>query len=194
MRKFFLFASIVLLLNGCSILSELTAFTKCEFRFHSLQDPLLCGINVQNRTSFSDFNFIDGQMVVAQLLNGKLPFGITVNVEAQNPGTSTAAVNSIEWLAYIDDVEIARGVVQHRVEVAPNGGRSMIPIKIDADLFEYLEGDNPRAMLNFALNQVNAGDEPSRLSMKIKPSVLIGGQEFDYPGYFTITREFSGGN
>ncbi len=194
MRKLILLDSIALLISGCSILSELTAFTNCEFRLHSVQDPVLCGINVQNRTSFSDFSFMDGQMVLGQLLNSKLPFGITLNVEVQNPGTTTAAVNSIEWLAYIDDVEIARGAVHKRVEVAPTGGRSMIPVIIDADLFEYLEGDNPKAMLNFALNQVNAGDQPSRLSMKIKPSVLIGGQEIDYPGYFTITREFSGGN
>ena len=32
------------------------------------------------------------------------------------------------------------------------------------------------------------------ISMKIKPSVIIGGQSVNYPGYFTITKEFSSGN
>ena len=47
---------------------------------------------------------------------------------------------------------------------------------IQTDLFDYLEGDNPRTMLNFALNLVDAGNQPTRLSMKIKPSVMIGAQ------------------
>ncbi len=64
----------------------------------------------------------------------------------------------------------------------------------DADLIEFLEGDNSLSMLNFALNLVNAGDASSRVSLKIKPSVLVGSQSVQYPGYFTITHEFSSGN
>jgi hypothetical protein len=77
--------------------------------------------------------------------------------------------------------------------VSPGGGRSLIPIQIHTDLIDYLEGDNPRTMINFALNLVDAGNQPTRLSMKIKPSVLIGNQSLYYPGYFTIRKEFSSG-
>ena len=70
----------------------------------------------------------------------------------------------------------------------------MIPIRIGADLFDYLEGDSPRTMINFALNLVDAGNQPTRLTMKIKPSVQIGAQSIYYPGYFTIAKEFSSGN
>ncbi len=194
MRKLLTFASIILIIQGCSILSELTAFTKCEFSFHSAQNPTVCGIDVSNRHSFSDFSFIDGQMIAANLLKGTLPFGITANVEVMNPGATTAAVNSIQWIAFIDNIQVAEGAVSNRIEVASGGGKSMIPIKIQADLFDYLEGDNPRTMINFALNLVDAGNQPTRLSLKIKPSVMIGAQSVYYPGFFTITKEFSSGN
>ena len=194
MKKILILTSFILFVNGCSILSELTAFTKCEFRLHSFQDPAVCGINVQNRHSWSDFSFMDGQVIAGQLLKGSMPFDITVNVEVKNPGTTNAAVNSIEWMAYIDDIEVAKGIVNERVEVKAAGGLSMVPVKIQTDLFEYLEGDNPRTMMNFALNLVDAGDQPTRLSMKIKPSVLMSGQTIHYPGYFTITHVFSGGD
>ena len=49
-------------------------------------------------------------------------------------------------------------------------------------------------MLNFALNLINAGDQASQVTLKIKPSVLIGTQEIQYPDYFNITKEFSSGN
>ena len=137
---------------------------------------------------------MDGQMIAANLLKGTLPFGITANVEVVNPGATTAAVNSIQWIAFIDNIQVAQGAVTNRIEIAPGGGKSMIPIKIEADLFDYLEGDNPRTMLNFALNLVDAGNQPTRLSMKIKPSVMIGAQSVFYPGFFTITKEFSSGN
>ena len=193
-RRVLIFTSFLILASGCSILSELTAFSKCEFSFHSAQSPSVCGIDISNRHSFSDFSFLDGQVILGNLLRETLPFGITANVEVKNPGATTAAVNSIQWIAFIDDVQVAQGEVADRVEVAPGGGISMIPIRIQTDLFNYMEGDNPQTMLNFALNLVDAGNQPTRLSMKIKPSVIIGGQSVNYPGYFTITKEFSSGN
>ena len=194
MRKLLIYAFILLLFPGCSILSELTALTKCEFSFHSAQNPSVCGIDISNRRSYSDFGLMDGQVIAGNLLKGTLPFGITANVEVMNPGVNTAAVNSIEWIAFIDDIQVAQGTVTDRIEIAPGGGKSMIPVRIQADLFDYLEGDNPSTMLNFALNLVDAGNQPTRLSMKIKPSVVIGGQSVYYPGFFTITKEFSSGN
>lgn len=194
MRKLFLFAVVILLLNSCSMLSELVAFTKCEFRLQSLQEPEVCGINIDQKSSWSDFSFMEGQTLAAQVLQKRLPFEITVNVEARNPGTTVAAVNSIQWIAMIDDLQLAQGTVSERVEVAANGGTSTIPVRVRADLFDYLEGDNARAMLDFALNLVNAGSQNSRFSLKIKPSVLIAGQELQYPDYFTISKEFKSGN
>lgn len=194
MKKLLIFISIILIIPGCALLTELTAFTKCEFSFHSAQDPVVCGVDVASKHSFSDFSFLEGQKIATSILQKSLPFAITANVEVRNPGTVNAAVNGIEWIAFIDDVQVARGALSERVEVAAGGGKSMIPIRIGADLFDYLEGDNPRTMINFALNLVDAGNQPTRLSMKIKPSVQIGTQTVYYPGYFTISKEFSSGN
>lgn len=186
--------ALALLLNSCTMLSEIVAFTKCEFRLQSLQEPKVGGINISRKSSWSDFSFMEGQSLAAQLIQKRLPFEITVNVEARNPGTTLAAVNSMQWIAMLDELPLAEGMVSERVEVAANGGISTIPVKIRADLFDYLEGDNARAMLDFALNLINAGKQSSQLSMKIKPSVLIGGQEAQYPEYFTISKEFKSGN
>jgi len=181
-------------LSGCSILSEITAFTRCEFSFHSAADPSLSGINISNKQSFQDFRLMDGQVLLSNIARGTLPFSVIANVEVRNPGTTTAAVNAIDWIAFIDDVQVAEGTVSDRVVVAPGGGKSIIPIQIRTDLFRYLEGDNARTMLNFALNLVDAGGQPTRLSMKIKPSVMVGSQSIYYPGYFTIDRVFTSGN
>jgi len=184
---------LILSLSGCAILSELTALTKCEFRFHSAVNPVLSGIDVTTKQSFSDFSLRDGQVLLNNILSRTLPFGITANVEVKNPGLVTAAVNSIDWIAYIDDIQVSNGLISDRIEVAPNG-TTIVPVMIQADLFEFLKGDSPRTMLNFALNLLGAGGEPSRITMKIKPYVSIGGRSVSYPGYFEIDHEFSSGN
>lgn len=194
MRKLLLFISVILIIPGCALLTELTALSKCEFSFHSAQDPYVSGINVSTKHSFSDFSLIDGQRIATNLLQGTLPFSITANVEVKNPGAATAAVNAVEWIAFIDEIQVAQGTVSERVQVAPGGGTTIIPVGIKADLFDFLEGDKPRTMINFALNLVDAGNQPTRLSMKIKPSVQIGAQSVYYPGYFTIRKEFSSGD
>ena len=193
MKKLLLLSAAILLFHSCSSLKELSALSKCEFRLYSLQDPEVCGIDISQLNSWTDFNFMEGQAVVGQLLKKKLPVELTVNVEVRNPGSSNAAVNSVQWIAFLDDMQLAQGTVEQRVEVGPSG-TSIIPIRVRADLFDYLEGDNPSAMLNFALNLINAGSQASQVSMKIKPSVLIGSKEILYPDYFTISKEYKSGN
>jgi hypothetical protein len=194
MKKSTFLLAMMLSATGCSVISEMTAFKKCEFSFRSLQDPVVCGIDIGEKSSFAEFSFREGQEITMQLLQGTFPFEITANVEVMNPGSARAAVSSIQWIALIDEMQVSQGIVNDRVEVAPNGGRALIPLRIHADLFDFLEGDNPRTMFNFVLNLIHAGDQPTRMSLKIKPSVLIGQQSIAYPGYFTLTEEFGSGD
>ena len=69
-KKIALFAAVVLFLSSCSMLSELVAFTKCEFRLQSLQEPEVCGINVSQKSTWSDFTFTEGQTLAAQVIPG----------------------------------------------------------------------------------------------------------------------------
>jgi len=194
MRKLLILGSLMLLMNACSALSELSAFKKCEFRLYSLAEPLLCGIDVSQKRSLSDFSFMEGQLIAGNLLRSTLPFDVRARVEVRNPGSSVAAVSAIHWKLFVDDVRVAMGSVNERVVVAPAGGRVLIPVPVHADLIDLLEGDSPSSLYNLALNLVNSGDKASRISLKIKPSVKVGSQTIKYPGYFTITRKFSSGN
>jgi hypothetical protein len=194
MRKILLLASLGLLLPGCAVFSEITALRKCEFRLHSLEEPRLCGIEVSQKRSWRDFSFLEGQQIAATLLNSSLPFEIVVNLEVRNPGSKLAAVNTIQWIAYVEDVQVAQGVVIQRVEIPPSRGRVLIPMLLQTDLIEFLEKGHPGSMLNFALSLVHAKDRSSQVSLKIKPSVMMGKRTIPYPGYFTLTREFSAGD
>jgi len=194
MKKTAAFILLTLFLNACGIISNLNTLSDCEYRFHSAEDPVVAGIDMSRVSSFSDLSFAQAATILSSILGGSLPLHMTANVEVKNPGATKANVNQLDWIAYIDDIEVARGIIEGHFEIAPNGGTTIIPVDVDADLYDYLTGDNPKTMLNFALNLADAGGEPVRIGLKIKPSLRIGKKSIKAPGYFKISTEYSSGN
>lgn len=193
MRKLLILASLMFLLNACKAIAELSAFNHCEFRLYSLTEPRLCGIDVSQKRSWNEFSVGEGAVIAAYMLGSSLPFDVIAHVEIRNPGTQTAAVEAIKYRVKVDDVKVAMGSITERVAVPPSGGRVVIPVPVHADLIHLLKSDNTRSLMNLSLNLVNSGRQESRITLKIKPSVRIGSRSVPYPGYFTLTREFSSG-
>jgi len=63
--------------------------------------------------------------------------------------------------------------------------------KVSLDLAKLLSGETLDPMINLALNVAGEGTKPTKVTLKIKPSILIEGQELEYPGYVTVSQEFS---
>jgi len=182
---------VALLFNSCAQLKELVNFSKCDFKMGTLENTLLAGINVQQITSITDLTLMQAAKVTKSVTERKLPLSFTVNVDVRNPNTQIAAMNKMEWIAFIDDVQIATGILNDRIEVAANNGVAKVPINIAIDLFEVFGKDKGSSIVNFGLNLAGAGNQPSRVSLKIKPTILIANFPVTYPDYFTVSKEFS---
>lgn len=179
--------------NSCHFLKEISALGKCEFRLSTLEDPVIAGVDVSQVRSFTDLNLADMGIISASILKGDLPLSFTLNVEVRNPNPAMAALNGLEYLTFIDDVEVARGQLDRRVEIPANGGISAIPLRLTTDLIDILKKDSRQALVNFGLNLADAGKRPTRVSLKIKPVILVGAMEINYPGYFTVKHDFTSG-
>jgi LEA14-like dessication related protein len=193
-----IFIPVVLLVaiseNSCNFLKEISTLGKCEFRVTTLEDPEIAGVDVSRIRSFTDLNMVDMGIISASMLKGDLPLSFTLNVEARNPNPAMAALNSLEYLAFIDDVEVARGNLDRRIEIPANGGVTTIPMRLSADLIDILKKDSRQALVNFGLNLADAGNRPTRVSIKVKPTILVGAMEINYPGYFTVKHDFTSGD
>lgn len=184
---------LVFLLHSCSFLKEITTLGKCEFRVTTLENPELAGVDISNIHGFSDINFVNMGIITASVMQGVLPLDFTLNLETKNPNPATAALNKLEYIAYIDDVQIASGTLNQRIEIPANGGVKTIPLRLHTDLIEILKKDSRQALINFGLNLADAGNRPTRVSLKVKPTILVGTMEIVYPGYFTLKYEFASG-
>lgn len=182
------------LLTSCDVLKqigEMAAFTRCEFRLSTVENLSLAGVNIQQKKNFSDLNFADAARLTAAFVGGELPLDLTLNVQVKNPNQSQASLNKLEWILLIDGIEMISGLNQQKVTVPAGGGTAILPLRIGVDLKKALSGKSKDAILNFGFNLAGAGNKPTRITLKAKPSVMVGNQIVTYPNYLMIENEFT---
>ncbi|QHT71031.1 hypothetical protein GXP67_32460 [Rhodocytophaga rosea] len=183
---------IFLLLNFtyCKSIRELQSFAKCEFRVATVEGTTLAGVNVQQIRKLTDLNLMQAAKITQSYAGGSLPLSLTVNVDVKNPNATPAAMNSMEWIMLIDDKEIVDGVVNDRIDIAANGGISKLPIRISTDLRKILSNMSTEEAVNMGLGLSGSGNKPTRVTLKVKPSILVGQTLIKYPGYIKVNHEF----
>lgn len=191
------FSALILILpfNSCEILQQaqqMGNLVKCDFRLQSVNQLTLAGINVQNIHKFSDLSLLDAGKLSTAIARGSYPLDFTLNLEAKNPNPSPAGLTKLDWILYIDDVEMTKGIVDQQVSIPANNGISVIPMKMHVDLKQALSGKSADAILNFGLNLAGAGNKPTRFTMKLQPTISISSFPITYPGYISVNTEFSG--
>lgn len=198
MRKFLQtlsFLAILLSLSSCDVLqqaSQMANLSKCEFRLQSVNQLTLAGINVQNIHKVSELSLLDAGKLTTAVASGNFPLDFTLNVEAKNPNTAAAGITKMDWILYIDGIEMTKGIINQQVTIPANNGIAVIPVKMSIDLKQALSGKSLDAILNFGLNLAGTGNKPTRFTMKLQPTINVASFPITYPGYITIGTEFTG--
>lgn len=191
MKKISTLLVIVLIaMTSCKQLQELTNLAKCDFKLKTIDNIQLAGVNVQQFQNLNQLNIMDVAKLTTAYMSKNLPLSFNLNVDARNPNPSKAAVTALDWILEIDNIEMTRGVLNKRFEIAPNGGVTMIPMVLNFDLLKVLSGKSKDAALNFAFNLSGAGNTPTRITLKARPTVMVGSIPLQYPGYISIKNTF----
>ena len=167
-------------------------FAKCDFRLNTVDNIRLAGVNVQKVKNLSEINILDVAKITAALVNNTLPLSLTLNYDVRNPNKQKAVMNAMAWIFYIDNVEMTRGQMNQRVEVMPNNGIATMPLQLSVDLKKVLTGRSLDAVKNFGLNLAGAGNKPTRITLKVKPTIVVSGMSIIYPDYITVSNNFGG--
>ena len=184
---------VALSFTGCDVTRQAKRASnlgKCEFRIREVEHVKLAGINFDNVKSVNDLNFMDAAQVIAGLTGPVFPLTLQVNVEGHNPNNSEAGLNRIEWILFIDDIRMTDGVVEQPVIIPPMGIQT-IHVQVNVDLKQVLSGKPANAMVNFCSNLAGVGKQPTRFTVKLKPTIYVAGMKITYPGYITVKTEFT---
>ncbi|MBW6459649.1 MAG: hypothetical protein K0B08_03670 [Bacteroidales bacterium] len=189
---FFGLFTMVFILSSCSVLqqtSEIKNFARCDFRLESISNLRMAGVNIQNKNSMSDLGFMEIAKITAAVASNSLPVHFDLDVLARNPNSAMAAMNKLDWILLIDDIEMTRGVLIERIEIQPNS-YTAFPVAMNFDLMKALSGKSGDALLNFIFNLTGSGGKPARVKLKAKPTIMVGSTALEYPGYITIKQDF----
>ena len=189
MKNVFVCFIILLAVTSCDVVKqvkEASNFISCSFKLNDIQDVRLAGVSVQNKRGAADLNIGDAAQLAFALTGKSFPLTFNLNVQAINTNGSVAALNRLDWILIIDDIEMVSGTNEEAINI-PANGTAVFPLSMNIDLKKVLNGKSGQSLLNFGLNLAGSNGEPTRIKLKAKPSIMIGNHLVAYPGYVTIT-------
>lgn len=187
--------ALLLVFQRCGVVNQaaqVANLLKCDFRIQSVTNIMLVGVDVDHINNVKDLTWSDAQKLMIALTKPTFPLTFMLNIDARNPNVTTAGLNNLDYIVYVDDIEMTSGTFNQPISIPPNNGTAKIPMQMTVDLKKVLQGKSADAILNFATNLSGSGGKPTRFKVKLKPYIMVSGQPLSYPGYITVKTEFSG--
>lgn len=184
---------------SCSALKDLgntmTNLSRTKFKLDSVNGFQLAGIPLAGKTSVG---IMDGAKLLAAFSRNELPATFTLNVGALNPndgtgGTtkSSSTLTSLAWTLIIDNTLTINGNIANPIVIPGNGQQTNIPLQMNLDLMKFFKDKGYESILNLALALGGANGSPSRLTLRVKPTVQTDFGPISYPNEIdVINAEF----
>ena len=152
-----------LLFSRCGVnkqISQAKALGDCRYTIGSADSVYLAGVDVRQFRKIEDINPARYPRLATGLLTRNVPLEARINLDIVNPTNKLAGINQLEY----------------RILLA---GQELFTDPKTRDAFTQL-------VQNFS----GATDaQPSKLTIRIKPTLDLGGKQVNYPGYITINQD-----
>lgn len=203
MKKLFLLCFSVIVFAGCTGLNkqvnQIKALEDCKFAVSSVDSVTVASVNVKDIMGKDKMDLAKMPRLALALLRKNIPLKGRVNLVINNPSNKLAAINQFEYKILVKNQELAGGVVNQKISVAPNGGTTTVSIPVNSNIYNVLSDDKAmNAIADFLIE--GGGDDANRkekkgiVTIKIKPTLDWGNKQITYPGYITIDKEISSKN
>jgi len=191
MKKRIALLGLIVCLFSCDVAKQVVgayALSQCKYDFNSIAGLTLAGVNFQNINSISSLNPLTAANLLAAFTSsgGSLPLSFTLNLDVTNSGTQTAILNNAGYILEIDGLEMTQGIFNQQLQVE-SGKRSVLPIGMAFDLKKVMSGKSLDAIKNLAFNFAGIGSAASNVTVKLKPSFVVGGNTITAPNYIPIS-------
>jgi hypothetical protein len=189
------------LLFQCSVskqIKEAKAFGNCKYRVTSADSVFLAGINIKEIRSFQNFDLASYPRLGLAFLRKNIPLDLVLNIDVSNPTGRVAAVNQVEYKILLagstsEGSELFAGILNQRIEVLPGTAPTRVPIHLTTNVYSIISNESSRNdFINlFQSLTGNGNTKPAKLLIKLKPTLSLGNQAVDYPGYITVQQEIT---
>jgi LEA14-like dessication related protein len=193
MKKLFklIFAVIALaMVTSCDLARQAQGaynMVNCKYDFQSLTNLSVAGINPSN------MSLMDAPKIIG-LLSGSatsIPVACTVNLGVQNPNSTEASFNGLEYVLAIDGIDFTAGSVSQQLSVMP-GQTGTLPLTMAFDVATLLKGESREAVAGIVKNLIGMGGDPSKVTLNIRPSFDVSGYKVTSPVMIPVSFSFGG--
>ena len=186
---------LILGLSRCGIseqVQQAKAFQDVDVRLAAVEQATVAGVDVTQVRQPTDLSTGDRARIVGAYATGNLPLRMRLSLEFRNPNTETAALNELDYIALLDGKQVATGHTTERIEVPANGGVAVAPITLESNLREALGTQAGEAVANFALGLADRDRQPTRLTLRLKPTfVTSSGRRISPGNYVEVNKDFT---
>lgn len=194
MKKILLITLLSIGFLSCGInrqAQQIKALEQCQYKLINATQVSLAGSDVKKMIEQKSFNLSNLPGLALGYLRKDIPLKANLNLEISNPSSALAAINNFEFIILVNKQEIATGLVNQQVSVAP--GQSVnVPVQLQANVYQFVSNGKILDDISSFISGAAQGDEKKGMvTLKIKPSIKIGNELVKYPGYITIDKEVS---
>jgi hypothetical protein len=191
MKKIIALFSVALCFLSCDVAQQVMGtynLTQCKYEYNSISGLTLGGINLQNVSSITSLNPVSAANLLTAFSSdkGSLPLNFTLNLNVTNPGVQAALLNGLGYILEIDGQEMTQGVLNNQLQIGA-GQKASLPISMAFDLKKVMSGQSLEAIKALAFNFAGIGSSSSNVTVKLQPSLVVGGQTYKSPTYIPVS-------
>ena len=179
------------LLTSCGVGNDLTSaynITQCEYKYKNIANLNVSGMNLSNGISPT---YVPKLLAILGGTASSIPMNFTLNLDVKNPNATVAALNGLQYIISIDDVQFTTGQVNQALNIA-GGASQTLPLNIGVDLATLMSGNSKTAVQNIAKNFIGIGSDKSNVTVQIKPTFMVGGRAITSSMYIPVSFTFGG--
>lgn len=198
-RRFIVYILLILTLNSCSkmkgFIDLIQGLQNIEFQLDGISDVDLSGINIKSDFKLTDLSTVQVIQLTRNAASQKLPLSFTLFVEAKNPNPREGRKSSVDakitdfpFQLILNNKLAFSGNIGSAVTVPEDGGKSLIPLMIEFDLFKIFENGNYKNFANLAANLAGFDLDKVDLHVIAEPKVSTNLGDLS-PGQITIVKQ-----
>ena len=194
MNKIIIFFLVTFSISSCGInkqAQQIKALEQCEYKLNDINQITVAGTDVKKLITDQSINLVNLPGLALGFLRQDIPLRANLKLEITNPTNSLAAINNFEYIILINKQQLVNGTVDQRVSIEP-GQTTTVPLLLNANIYQFLSNQKIlEEVTKFLTSPKNGTETKGMVTIKIKPSILVGGNLVKYPGYITIDKEVS---
>ncbi|MEN6589180.1 MAG: LEA type 2 family protein [Proteiniphilum sp.] len=195
MKKSILMLSAALLLTGCNIMNQIGGaiqLSQSEYKYNSLNNIQLAGINLGNASSISVSNLAS----IATVLAGgstmqTIPFSMILNMDVTNPNSSAAFLDALDYAIQINEMEFVEGKMDIPIRIEP-GETKVIGIPVSVDLKNLMNRYSQERVTSEMSAFLGITPQETSVMVKLWPKLTVGGTVVKVPAAIPVVFNFGG--